>query len=133
MLKLFDQDAKKERNNHRLLLIKKIFPGFLERIINRLKSADADNPDLEEQMNAEDEYLAELIKRDNEISYFKLKYNETAIELEKKDKALGEKDKALGEKDNIILKYAKSLKESGNTTKEIQRQTKLSKDEIEKL
>jgi hypothetical protein len=68
LLKLFDQEAQNKKNKHRLLLIKKIFPGFLERIINRLKSADADNPDLEEQMNAEDEYLAELIKRDNEIS-----------------------------------------------------------------
>ncbi|OQY02863.1 MAG: hypothetical protein B6I20_06225 [Bacteroidetes bacterium 4572_117] len=43
LLKLFDQDAKNKKNNHRLLLIKRIFPEFLERIINRLKSADTDN------------------------------------------------------------------------------------------
>ncbi len=71
LLKLFDQDAQNKKNKHRLLIVKKLFPRFLERVINRLKSADADNPDLEEEMNAEDEYLAELIKRDNEISYFK--------------------------------------------------------------
>jgi len=99
LLKLFDQEAQNKTNKHRLLLIKKIFPGFLERIINRLKSADADNPDLEEQMNAEDEYLAELIKRDNEISYFKQQLDYEKKINKEKDKALGEKDKALGEKD----------------------------------
>ncbi len=96
LLKLFDQDAKNKENNHRLLLIKKIFPGFLERIIKRLKSADANNPDLEEQMNAEDEYLAELIKRDNQISYFKQ-------ELEK-EKILSK------EKDELIKKLQEQLK-----------------------
>jgi len=140
LLKLFDQDAKNKSNNHRLLLIKKIFPGFLERIINRLKSADANNPDLEEQMNAEDEYLAELIKRDNEISYFKQQFKKTSDELEKekilrkeKDKALSKKDKTLGENKKIIFQFAKTLKNSGKTTEEIQEQTKLSKEEIDKL
>jgi len=133
LLKLFDQEAQNENNKHRLLIIKKLFPKFLERVINRLKSADADNPDLEEQMNAEDEYLAELIKRDNEISYFKLKYTETAKELEKKDKVLVEKDKALGENKKIILAYAKTLKNSGKLTDEIQKLTNLSKEEIESL
>ena len=140
LLKLFDQEAQNKNNKHRLLIIKKLFPKYLERVINRLKSADADNPDLEEQMNAEDEYLAELIKRDNEISYFKLKYTETTKELEErdkvlkeKDKVLEEKDKVLEEKDKIIVEYAKTLKDSGKSTDEIQKLTNLSKEVIENL
>ncbi len=43
---------------------------------------DADNPELEEQMNVEDEYLAELIRRDNEISFFKQKLENTETKLE---------------------------------------------------
>ena len=42
LLKLFDQEAQNRNNKHRLLIIKKLFPKFLERIINRLKSADSD-------------------------------------------------------------------------------------------
>lgn len=154
LLKLFDQDAQNKNNKHRLLIIKKLFPKFLERVINRLKSADADNPDLEEQMNAEDEYLAELTKRDNEISYFKQELEKTAGELEKtadqlaqerelskeKDKALSEKERILSEKDKaldenkkVILAFAKSLKEIGKSTAEIQKLTKLSKEVIDSL
>lgn len=58
----------------------------MERIINRLKSADTNNPDLEEQMNVEDEYLAELIRRDNEIIWYK-------EQLESEKQAIKQKDK----------------------------------------
>ena len=133
LLKLFDQEAQNIKNKHRLLLIKKIFPEFLERIIKRLKSADRDNPDLEEQMNAEDEYLVELIKRDNEISFFKQKLEKTSNKLEKTSNELAETSNELNEKNKKILKYAKTLKKNGNTTKEIQKQTNLSKETIDKL
>jgi len=126
LLKLFDQEAQNKNNKHRLLIIKKLFPKFLERVIERLKSADADNPDLEEQMNAEDEYLAELIKRDNEISYFRQELEKTTIELEK------ERELSL-QKDKMILDLAKTLKESGKTAEEIQKLTTLSKDVIDSL
>ena len=118
LLKLFDQEAQNKNNKHRLLIVKKLFPKYLERVINRLKSADAENPDLEEQMNVEDEYLAELIKRDNEISYFKQELEKTVGELEKerelkkqKDRALSEKEKALSEKDKVLSEKDKILSE----------------------
>jgi hypothetical protein len=133
LLKLFDQEAQNKNNKHRLLIIKKLFPKFLERVIERLKSADADNPDLEEQMNAEDEYLAELIKRDNEISYFRQELEKTTVELEKERELSSQKDKALDEKDKMILDLAKTLKESGKTAEEIQKLTTLSKDVIDSL
>ena len=137
LLKLFDQDAQNKKNSHKLLLIKKIFPGFLERIINRLKSADKDNPDLEEQMNAEDEYLAELIKRDNEISYFKQVLEKTTDKLEKKSTELEKEKQISKEKDKEVeffkLEFAKILKDKGTPTKEIQQKTNLSKEIIDKL
>jgi hypothetical protein len=140
LLKLFDQEAQNKKNRHRLLLIKTIFPGFLERVINRLKSADANNPNLEEQMNAEDEYLAELIKRDNVISFYKQQLGKKTKALDEKDKALNEKnkaldekDKALNEKDKVIYELAKTLKENGISIEIIIKKTNLSKQDIEKL
>ncbi len=72
LLKLFDQEAKKDDNEYRLRLIRKIFPKFLDGIIERLQTADIDNPDLEKQMQAEDNYLKPLLRRDNKIAWFKL-------------------------------------------------------------
>ncbi|MBU0765185.1 MAG: hypothetical protein KJ607_10165 [Bacteroidetes bacterium] len=106
LLKIFDQKSKVKDNEHRLRLIRKFFPGFLDRVIKRLQSASLENPALEEQMYAEDEYLQALIDRDNQISFFK-------GEIEKKDKALDEKDKALNEKDNIISHLSMLLKDRG--------------------
>jgi hypothetical protein len=119
LLKLFDQEAQNTSNQHRLLIVKKLFPDFLNRVINRLKSADADHPDLEDQMHDEDEYLSELIKKSNEIHYLKDKIEEV-------------QKKSL-EKDKMILVLAKALKDSGKSTAEIQAMTKLSADEINAL
>jgi len=147
LLKLFDQEAQNKKNKHRLMLAEGIFPKFLERVINRLKSADADNPDLEEQMNAEDEYLSELIKRDNEISFFRQELEKTAEELGKTTEELGktteelekerelrmQKDMALNEKDRIILEMARSMKASGKSTDEIHQLTRLDPGTIGQL
>ena len=140
LLKLFDQDAKNNKNKHRLLLIKTIFPGFLERIINRLKSADRDNPNLEEQMNAEDEYLAELIKRDNEINYFKQQLDNTTKKLDNTAKQLDNTMKQLDnektlnyEKDKMIIDLAKTMKENNIPVEIILQKTKLSKEQIDKI
>ena len=119
LLKLFDQKSKVKDNEHRLRLIRKFFPGFLERVIKRLQAADVNNPDIEEQMFAEDEYLKALIDRDNQITYFK-------EEIDKKDKAIEEKDK-------IIIELAKTLKDSGFTVDAIIQKTGLSTEEIENL
>ncbi len=88
LLKLFDQKAKKIDNEYRLRLFRKIFPDFLERIIKRLQSADIDNPDLEKQMQAEDNYLKSLQRRDNKISWLLLNKKQIENELEEKDKMI---------------------------------------------
>jgi len=123
LLKLFDQRAKKTDNEYRLRLFRKLFPGFLDRVIKRLQSADIDNPNLEKQMQAEDHYLKPLLQRDNKIAWFQL--NKKQMEAELKDK-----DKALEENKKMILNLARTLKEAGKTTEEIQKLTNLSKQEI---
>jgi hypothetical protein len=140
LLKLFDQKLKVKDNEHRLRIIRKIFPGYLDRVIKRLQAADIDNPDLEEQMYAEDEYLKALIDRDNKISFLETKLEnekklnqEKSKALEEKSKALEEKNKVLDEKDLIILNIAKQLKIKGMSNLEIQQKTGLTMDHIEKL
>ncbi len=95
-------------------------------MINRLKSAEAENPDLEEQMHVEDEYLAELIKRDNLVNFYKEKW-------EKGQVLILEKEQAILEKDRLILDLAKSLKEVGFSLEQIQEKTGLVRDIIENL
>ncbi len=140
LLKLFDQRAKKNDNEYRLRLFRRVFPGFLDRVIKRLQTADIDNPNLEKQMQAEDYYLKPLLRRDNKISWLLLNKKKMETELKEKDKelkenkkVLEENKKVLEEKDKIILEYAKSLKRTGKSTEEIQNLTALSKEVIDSL
>ena len=158
LLKLFDQKSRVRDNEHRLRLIRKFFPGFLDRVIRRLQSADIDNPYLEEKMFNEDEYLKALIDRDNKISFFREKLEKTAEELgktfeqlEKTTEELGKTTEELGKTTEELGKtteeleneknktkqlqvaFAKSLKEIGIPIDKIQKKTGLPTDEIEKL
>ncbi len=111
LLKLFDQNAKSRNNRHRLLIVKKLFPEFLDRVINRLKAADAENPNLEEQMNIEDEYLSELIRKNNEISFFAEKFEQEKKIREKQDKVIEENKKVIEENKKVIEKNKKVIQE----------------------
>jgi len=147
LLKLLDQRAKKTDNEYRLRLFRRMFPGFLDRVIKRLQTADIDNPNLEKQMQAEDFYLKPLLQRDNKIAWFKLNQKRIELELKEKDKAIEEKDKAIEEKDKVledkdkvleenkkmILNLAKTLKENGVPIDVIHKKTGFQFDEIEKL
>lgn len=126
LLKLFDQDSQQAENRHRLRLIKALFPDFLNRVINRLKAADASEPDLEEQMYVEDEYLAELRRRANKISFFQQALQQKTEELEQ-ERQLSQ------QKDAVICDFARMLKSSGASVEEIEEKMGLSKDEIERL
>ena len=126
LLKLFDQDARIKDNRHRLMLMKVVFPEFMQRLIKRLKSADSDNPELEETMFIEDEYLAELIRKQNTI------VAKDKI-IEEKDKVIEEKEKAIEAKDNKIIEMAKLLIDSGVPKSEIKIRFDLSDDEIQLL
>ncbi|NJL74794.1 MAG: hypothetical protein HC892_06910 [Saprospiraceae bacterium] len=134
LLKLFDQKSTVNNNNeHRLKVMRRLLPGFLERVVLRLQAADSNYPDLEEQMFIEDEYLKALIDRDNKISYLGAKLEEKDKALVEKDKALEEASKMIANQQQIILNYARQLKAEGKNNIEIQANTGLPLETIEKL
>lgn len=161
LLKLFDQKSKVKSNEHRLRLIRRFFPGFLERVIRRLEAADSQNPHLEELMYAEDEYLKALIERDNKIAFFKGEWGKAKVELEKTSEQLEKASEQLektseqlekaseqlektseqlelekkmsNEKDRLILNMAKMLKDRGVAAEDIAQQTGLSLEQIKQL
>ncbi len=131
LLKLFDQRAKKVDNEYRLRLFRKVFPGFLDRVIKRLQTADIDKISW---LLLNKKEIEEKLEKELQISKEKDKIlEENKKILEEKDKVLKEKDRVLGEKDKIILEYAKSLKRLGKSTEEIQKLTNLSKEVIDCL
>jgi len=118
LLKLFDQSQTTE-NSHRLQIFRKLFPGYLERIIQRLQSADSEHPEIEDQMNFEDEYIKPYRNSLNEIVVLK--------------DIIVEKDQVISEKDQQIIKMLAVLKSLGMSNVEIAAKTGLSIDEIAKL
>ena len=120
LLKLFDQKSRVRDNEHRLRLIRKFFPGFLDRVIRRLQSADIDNPYLEEKMFNEDEYLKALIDRDNKISFFREKLEKTAEELGKTFEQLEKTTEELGKTTEELGKTTEELENEKNKTKQLQ-------------
>jgi len=144
LLKLFDQKSRVKDNEHRLRLIRKIFPGFLDRIIKRLQAAMIENENFEEQMFAEDEYLKALLRRDNKISFMVQKLEETEqvlnitkIELDTTKDELDlikekfETEQLISKK--IKLDLAKILKDNNVAIEIIIEKTQLSKQEIDNL
>ncbi len=69
LLQLFNQKETYKDNKHRLRLLKKIFPKSLKRIIDRLKSVEGSNPDLEDEMMMEDLCINELQRKRNQVAY----------------------------------------------------------------
>lgn len=147
LLKLFDQQERFKNNEHRLRVMRKLLPGFLERIVARLQAADKDNPDLEESMLAEDEILKLLLERENEIAFFKGQLDQTREELGQTREELGNAKEELGnakeelgntkeeldKKNELIIALAKKLKSSGTPNEEIAALTGLSHEQIREL
>jgi hypothetical protein len=147
LLKLFDQEERFKDNEHRLRVMRKLLPGFLERVINRLQAADRDNPDLEEAMLAEDEILKLLHRKENEIAFFKEELGQTKKELGQTQEQLDQTQEQLDQTQEqldqtqeqlsitqgVVLNFAIMLKSMGAPTSEIVAKTGLSAEQIEAL
>jgi len=140
LLKLFDQKSIVKDNQHRLRLIRRFLPGFLERVVKRLQIVSSQKADLEEKMHIEDEYLKVLEERDNVISYLQAQVEEKQQELEQeKQRAEQEKQRAEQEKQRAeqehkkLIKTAKLLLSLGVSIEIIKEKTGLTQEEIEKL
>jgi len=117
LLLLFSQENYHDNNKHRLRILKKLFPAFLSRVIERLKSAQGSNPQLEDDMLMEDLYLNELQRKTNHVALLEESLNEKMETIKEKDKVLEQKDrdlelkdKALEQKDKILEEHEKTLK-----------------------
>ena len=119
------------------------YPKEFQEVIRRLTSALAD-PDIREVMNIEDDILEELADKERLVE--KLAKQKEEIEKEKeiekqraekeKQRAEAEKQRAEKEKQRAkaaMIKLAKRMKKYGENINEIQKETGLSFDEIEKL
>jgi len=122
LLKLFDQKSVVRDNQHRLRLIRRFLPGFLERVVKRLQIVSSQKADLEEKMYIEDEYLKVLEERDNVISYLQAQVEEKQQALEEKDKALEqEKQRAEQEKQRAEQEKQRAEQEKQRAEQEKQR------------
>jgi len=133
-LKLFDQARHRQDNVHKLLLLRREFSeDQFRRIIQRLKSALAEFPMLEEQMHVEDEYLEEWREHKNTIAFLQTQIEEQQDEINEKNQQIEQQNQLLEDQKEAIRQYARMLDQMGKSTEEIQQLTNLSPEEIERL
>jgi septal ring factor EnvC (AmiA/AmiB activator) len=150
-LTLFNQQSIIDDKGHRLRVFKALYPKEYRRLIQRLQAASKDNPDLEEQMNVEDEYLTEMINLQNDIAFLKDKLEQERKEKEqakqiaeqerkereearkREEQARQKAEQERKEKEETMRKLAKKMKKYGESIEEIMRETGLTRNEIEEL
>ncbi len=132
LLSLFDQSLVYNNNPHRLRYDLDNVPKRFKRLVRRLKSAALENPDLEEEMYAEDEYLQILKNKYKLINDLTEKLDSTTEKLDSTTKEL-DKEKSIrliaeAEKEILKLFYIKRI-----SIAEISKKYKLSIEDIEKI
>ncbi|MDR1937706.1 MAG: hypothetical protein LBQ73_04290 [Tannerellaceae bacterium] len=112
LLSVFDQDNITS-NDHILNIREEDVPAAYRPIIRRLQQA-AESPQVQDEMDMEDDYFEEFRARERNKEEV---IEEQAKALEEKDKALKETTKALEEKDKEIeaLKHRLKTKDNQNT------------------
>jgi GTPase Era involved in 16S rRNA processing len=102
LLSIFDQ-RNRSRNHHFMKINEEDFPEMYRPIIRRLLMAGA-SEDIQNEMEVEDDFLAELQDRDRTI--------EQVMQVNKEQKkVIGEKDQVIEEKDQTIAKLTRQLAE----------------------
>ncbi len=137
LLKLFDQQAKKTDNEYRLRVFRRLFPKFLDHVIERLQRADIHNPNLEKQMQAEDHYLKPLLHRDNKISWLLINKKQTEKKLhdttEKLENTTEELENTTEKLENTTEKLENTTEELENTTEKLKKEQKISNEKDKEL
>ncbi len=135
LLSFFDQSLIYNNNRHRLRLPTEQMPKDFGRIVNRLKSASLDNPDLEEEMFAEDEYIQMLKNKyrtinnlSDELNSTTKKLRNTTIKLDKEKLIRKEAEKQKKEEKNKRLKAEKQKKEEKDKRLKAEEQKKEEKN-----
>ncbi|MCL2042384.1 MAG: hypothetical protein FWG84_10180 [Bacteroidales bacterium] len=109
LLSIFDQNNI-TADQHILNIDESQFPKEYQHIIRKLREA-CESKQVREEMQMEDDYINELLMKDEIIA-------EQEKELEEKDKTIEEKDKTIEEKDKTIEENKKTME---SMQKEIER------------
>jgi len=117
LLSIFDQDNITD-NEHILNIDESQFSQEYQHIIRKLREA-YESKQVREEMQMEDDYINELLMKDEIIA--------------EKDKSLAEKDKSLAEKDKSLAEKDKSLAEKDKSLAEKDEENENLKNELEKL
>jgi hypothetical protein len=105
LLSIFDQDNIAE-DKHILNIDESLFPEEYQHIIRKLREA-FESKQVREEMQMEDDYINELLMKDEIIAEKDKELVEKKIELVEKDKELVEKDKELVKKDKELVEKDK--------------------------
>ncbi|MDX2245669.1 MAG: hypothetical protein SF052_02765 [Bacteroidia bacterium] len=124
-LSIFDQSAQTDAKGHKLALDEQSYPETYRPVIRRLHKA-LQNPQIEEEMDLEDEVLAELHKKD-ELLAAALQREEEALQREEEAKQREEEER--NAKNNLI----KRLFALGLSVAEIARDTGMTEVEVKKI
>ena len=109
LLSIFDQDNT-TNNKHILNVDESQFSKEYRHIIRKLREA-YESQQVREEMQMEDDYINELLMKDEIIAEKEKIIEEDKKSLAEKDKSLAEKDKSLAEKDNENEKLKNEIAE----------------------
>ena len=116
LLSVFDQ-SNKTSDQHILNIDENQFPEEHRIIIRKLREA-CESEKVRKEMQMEDDFLNELLERDELIAKQEQQIIETKKAIKEKEKAIKESKKAIKEKDKTIKESKKTIEESKRTIEE---------------
>jgi len=109
LLSIFDQDNTTD-NKHILNIDENRFPKEYRHIIRKLREA-SESRQVREEMQMEDDYLKELLMKDEELLLKDGIIAEQYEVIAEKDEVIAEKDKSLAEKDKSLAEKDREIEE----------------------
>ena len=131
LLSIFNQDNTTD-NKHILNIDENSFPEEYRHIIRKLREA-SESKQVRKEMQLEDDYLKELLMKDEELQLKNEIIAEKDKELTETKETLAETKETLAEKDKTIAEMAKNLKAAGVAANIIAKTTGLTTEQINQL
>ena len=119
LLSIFDQNNI-SADQHILNVDESKFPKEYQHIIRKLREA-CESKQVREEMQMEDDYLNELLMKDEIIAEQEKEIEEKEKTIEEKEKTIEEKEKTIEEKDKSLAEKDKSLAEKDREITELKK------------
>ena len=129
LLSIFDQSAATDTKGHFLALDEGSVPDIYQPVVRRLQQAMA-NPELEADMDFEDEVIKEFQKKEAEIQAMRLVAER---ERAQKEEALQREEEERRQKEGTQRSFVRYLTEQGTAISDICRLTGLAEEEVTRL